>query len=71
MKDHMELTPASEHSCADCAFRAKYDRNPRSLLGRLWRWHAGWCPGFTSYMRSLPEAERREIAKRYGMLKYM
>ena len=60
-----------EPPCATCKFRARYDRKPRSLLGRLWRWHAGWCPGFKSYMRSLPEVERRELATRYGMRKYL
>ena len=30
----------SEPGCATCSFRAKYDDRPKSLLGRLWRWHA-------------------------------
>jgi hypothetical protein len=46
--------------------RAKFDENPRSILGRLWRWHTRFCPGWKGYMRSLPEAERRSIAERYG-----
>jgi hypothetical protein len=58
-------------SCEDCKFRATYDRNPKSLLGRLWRWHAGWCPGFKSYLLSLPDAERRKVAETYKMPKYM
>ena len=57
-------------NCAKCAFRAKYDNNPRSILGRLWRWHAGWCPGWKGYMGSLPEEERIELAKKYNMKKY-
>jgi hypothetical protein len=61
----------AEHACVSCKFRAKYDRNPKSFLGRLWRWHAGWCPGFKSFMRSLPEAERRALAERYGLKKYL
>ncbi len=56
--------------CEDCAFRARYDKNPRSLLGRLWRWHAGWCPGFRKYITSLPDDQRIELAGRYGMKKY-
>ncbi len=35
----------ANHNCEKCGFRAKYDRDPRSLLGRIWRWHANWCPG--------------------------
>jgi len=27
----------ADHNCEDCGFRAKYDNNPKSLLGRLWR----------------------------------
>ena len=57
-------------SCEDCAFRARYDDNPKSLLGRLWRWHAGWCPGFRKYITSLPDDRRVELAGRYGMKKY-
>lgn len=57
-------------NCADCTFRAKYDRNPKSLLGRLWRWHAGWCPGWKKYMGSLPVDERITLANRYDMPKF-
>jgi len=55
----MGVWTMGEHSCASCRLRAKYDSNPKSLLGRLWHWHARWCPGFRSYMLSLPETERR------------
>ena len=57
----------NQPSCANCKLRARYDRAPASLLGRLWRWHAGWCPGFKAYLRSLPEDERRQIVERYGL----
>jgi len=60
----------AEHNCESCGFRARYDKNPRSLLGRLWRWHAGWCPGWKSYMKSLPDEERTGLAEKYGMKKY-
>ncbi|MBN2365078.1 MAG: hypothetical protein EH225_03115 [Calditrichaeota bacterium] len=61
----------AEESCADCPFRAKYDNNPRSFLGKLWRWHANWCPGWKKYMTSLPDEERTGIAKKYNMKKYL
>jgi hypothetical protein len=61
---------AEEHGCAACKFRAKYDANRKSILGRLWRWHAGWCPGWKKYITSLPDEERRELAERYGLRKY-
>lgn len=60
----------AEPGCATCSFRAKYDNSPGSFLGRLWRWHAGWCPGFKAYMLSLPEAERRTLAAKYDLGRY-
>ena len=61
---------AETKGCETCAWRAKYDADPKSLLGRLWRWHAGWCPGWKKYVTSLPDEQRRELADRYGMRKY-
>lgn len=56
-----------KQGCESCGWRAKYDRAPKSLLGRLWRWHARWCPGWKKYLGSLPAEEREALAKRYGM----
>ncbi|MBM4288580.1 MAG: hypothetical protein FJ135_10630 [Deltaproteobacteria bacterium] len=56
--------------CENCGLRARYHRNPQSLLGRLWRWHATWCPGWRAYMTSLPQEERATLAERYGLKKY-
>ena len=53
-------------NCEQCQFRARYDRNPRSLLGRLWKWHTGWCPGWKAYLKSLPEDERRRVRQAYA-----
>ena len=52
--------------CEKCSFRARFDKNPRSLLGRLWKWHIGWCPGWKAYLRSLSDEERKEVSARYG-----
>jgi hypothetical protein len=62
---------AEKSGCENCGFRARFDKNPRSLLGRLWRWHAGWCPGFKKYLDNLPIERRTEIARRYGLKKYI
>lgn len=51
--------------CATCGFRARYDRNPGSILGRLWKWHTGWCPGWKRYMESLPAEERARLSEKY------
>lgn len=61
----------AESNCPNCTFRAKYDNNPKSLLGRIWRWHTGFCPGWKGYMKSLDKAERQQIAQKYGMKKFM
>lgn len=57
--------------CKSCSLRAQYDANPKSWLGRLWRWHAGWCPGWRWYMRSLPAEQRIELARKYDLKKYL
>ncbi|MBN2062811.1 MAG: hypothetical protein JW882_20580 [Deltaproteobacteria bacterium] len=57
----------SKNNCSDCPFRARYDSNPRSILGRLWRWHIRWCPGWKSYIRSLDENEKSKIMEQYKL----
>jgi hypothetical protein len=58
------------HSCENCSFRARYDNDPKSFLGRIWRWHANWCPGWKAYMKSLPDERRIGLADKYNMKKY-
>ena len=57
------------HSCSNCALRAKHDRAPKSLLGRLWRWHIRFCPGWKRYLKSLSPEERSEIQEKYDLPK--
>lgn len=61
----------AESNCANCAFRSKYDNNPRSFLGRIWRWHANFCPGWKGYMNSLESDERKSLAEKYSLKKFM
>jgi hypothetical protein len=61
----------TEQGCGKCRFRAKYDNNPDSLLGRIWKWHTTWCPGWKRYMKSLPADERTRLARKYGMTKFL
>jgi hypothetical protein len=56
--------------CETCWLRGCYDRKAQSLLGRLWRWHAGWCPGWKSYLNTLPEDERTRLAEHYQLDKF-
>ena len=60
-----------EHNCDNCEFRAKHDTNPKSFLGRIWRWHASWCPGWKKYMKSIPDEERIALARKYHLKKYL
>ncbi len=57
----------AEPRCADCNFRARYDQNPRSILGRIWKFHTRFCPGWKAYMGSLPEEQRKELVQKYGL----
>jgi hypothetical protein len=61
----------AEPGCETCSFRAKYDTNPKSLLGRIWRWHINFCPGWKKYMGTVPDEKRMELAKQYDIKKYM
>jgi hypothetical protein len=54
-------------TCRDCPLRARYDKNPKSLLGRFWRWHIKFCPGWKLFMKSIDEAEKAEMVARYQL----
>ena len=60
----------AEKRCARCSLRARFDNNPASLLGRLWRWHINFCPGWKRYFLSLPPDEQARLADRYAFRKY-
>jgi len=57
-----------QHNCEYCSVRTKYDSAPKSLIGRLWRWHIKFCPGWKKYMNSLDD-EKKEILKEKYQLK--
>ncbi len=59
-----------QHNCENCGLRSRYDQNPRSIIGRLWRWHINWCPGWKKYITSLPDEDRNRISRTYNMKKY-
>lgn len=56
----------TESRCATCSFRAKYDKKPQSILGRLWRWHTNFCPGWKNYMKSLSDEEKKALIVKYA-----
>lgn len=53
--------------CANCKLRARYDKNPKSLIGRFWRWHIGFCPGWKGYLKTLSEEEREAYKAKYNL----
>ena len=53
-------------NCEKCRFRGIYDKNPKSFLGRIWKWHIGWWPGWKLYLKSLSDEERNQLRKRYS-----
>mgnify|MGYP003313576842 FL=1 len=58
------------YKCANCPLRAKYEQNPKSLIGRFWRWHINFCPGWKGYFNSLTAPEKEELRAKYGFTKY-
>ena len=58
----------AKSNCEDCKLRAKYDQNSRSLLGRFWRWHIGFCPGWKAYLLSLEGPDRDQICEQYHIV---
>lgn len=60
----------AEENCANCGLRAKYDQNPKSLMGRFWRWHINFCPGWKAYFTARPPEEKAKLAEQYNFHKY-
>lgn len=56
-----------QHNCAKCPIRAKYDKSPKSLIGRFWRWHINYCPGWKGYMKSLDEETKSSLIEKYQL----
>ncbi len=57
----------ADPKCGNCAFRKRYDDNPKSILGRIWRWHINFCPGWKQYMASVSEDEREKLRAQYNL----
>ncbi|WP_297944256.1 hypothetical protein [uncultured Fibrobacter sp.] len=55
------------YPCENCRLRARYDANLKSILGRLWRFHIRFCPGWRAYFRSLPPEKQQEYIERYNL----
>ena len=59
----------ADSKCGNCSLRAKFDNNPKSFLGRIWKWHIKWCPGWKSYITSFPDDEKEKVLAKYSKRK--
>lgn len=57
----------TKYNCEQCVMRKKYDTNPKSLIGRLWRFHTNFCPGWKVYFKSLSDTEKSVLKKEYNL----
>lgn len=60
----------AQHQCENCKFRAYHDKNPQSLLGRVWRWHINFCPGWKAYFTSQDDEKKAQLRAQYNFTKY-
>ena len=58
------------HPCENCKIRARYDAKPKSLMGRFWRWHINFCPGWKSYITSVSHEKQAELREKYQFTMY-
>lgn len=56
-----------KHMCDQCKLRSKYDNKPNSFIGKLWRWHINFCPGWKGYINSLDDSKKAEISNKYQL----
>ncbi len=59
-----------QYPCENCKFRAHYDKDPKSFLGRFWRWHINFCPGWRAYFTNQDEETKLDLRKKYNFQKY-
>ena len=60
MTDKGKLNP-DEMRCASCGIRQRAEADPNSIMARVWKWHTGWCPGWSAYQKALAETSREVI----------
>jgi len=53
--DNVFLMTRKSSACERCLLKRYSDRNPASLIAKIWKWHTGWCPGWKAYQKSLQE----------------
>ncbi len=58
------------YPCENCKFRSSYDNNPKSALGRFWRWHINFCPGWKNYFTNQSDEVKAVLREKYNFKKY-
>lgn len=53
--------------CEQCKLRKKYDKNPKSFIGKFWRWHINFCPGWKGYLKSLDDKDKTQLSDKYKL----
>lgn len=61
---------AKTYPCETCKMRANFENNPKSFMGRFWRWHINFCPGWKAYFTSLSEDDKNALRTKYNFNKY-
>ena len=59
-----------KYPCENCKLRAQFEKNPKSLVGRFWRWHINFCPGWKAYFTHQDEKTKAELRGQYNFHKY-
>ena len=49
------------HSCKKCRIRAYAEREPNSIVGRVWRWHSSWCPMWKAHQENRAEEQPGQL----------
>lgn len=57
------------YPCENCKLRANYEKSPKSLMGRFWHWHIGFCPGWKAYFKSLDPETQQALREKYNIKK--
>ena len=69
-EEKLKTRTMAQYPCENCKFRAHYDKDPKSVLGRFWRWHINFCPGFKAYFTHQDEDTKAALREKYDFRKY-
>ena len=56
----MEKEVEMAAKCETCGMRLRAEKNPKSIISKIWRWHTKWCPGWKAYQRELAKKQEEQ-----------